>query len=173
MSNNSLLEILTVRFNDVIKANISEAFNATRNKQKEVITAKEWPAFIKNFYNLQVELQSGFKNLNEYLYEKKKSEIKANIPIGKGLNYLQLKYAIKDYIQKNYTSAYNSFKNLANEDLQNTVNKHYAFSVTEFLKNKNKFSDALKVYKLIYFETKVAKTKEDALLRNNKLQIKK
>ncbi|CAG8856812.1 43214_t:CDS:1, partial [Gigaspora margarita] len=51
MSNNSLLEILTVRFNDVIKgvllsdiktcfknfdqANISEAFNATRNKQKE------------------------------------------------------------------------------------------------------------------------------------------
>ncbi|CAG8857666.1 33145_t:CDS:1, partial [Gigaspora margarita] len=87
------------------------------------------------------------------------------------LNYLQLKYTIKDYNQKNYTLAYNSFKNLANEDLQNTVNKeeiqinsiamfyialcklngdgtkkdeHYTFSVIEFLENKNKFSDALK-----------------------------
>ncbi|CAG8812640.1 25211_t:CDS:2, partial [Gigaspora rosea] len=71
MSNNyNLSEIKTVRFSEVkyaslsnIKSyfknfdqnNISEAFDATRNKQKKVITAKEWPAFTKKFYNLQVK----------------------------------------------------------------------------------------------------------------------
>ncbi|CAG8724830.1 13578_t:CDS:1, partial [Gigaspora margarita] len=76
MSNISLLKILSIRFDYIIKdgslsdiksyfknfdkTNISEAFDATKTKQK-VITDKEWPAFTKKFYNLQVKSQSDYK----------------------------------------------------------------------------------------------------------------
>ncbi|CAG8610268.1 30032_t:CDS:2 [Gigaspora margarita] len=118
---------------------------------------------------------------------------------GESLNYLKLKYAVKDYNQENYISAYNSFENLANKDLQNTVSKegiqinsiamfyialcklngdgtekdeYYAFSVAKYLEKKKKFSDALKVYKLLYSETKVAKTKEMLYLKLTNYKLK-
>ncbi|CAG8854260.1 24665_t:CDS:1, partial [Gigaspora margarita] len=79
MSNNSLLKTLSVNLSDVTngagaslseiksyfnhfdQTNISEAFDATRSKQKNIITANEWRAFTEKLYNLQVESQSGFK----------------------------------------------------------------------------------------------------------------
>ncbi|CAG8697066.1 2365_t:CDS:2 [Dentiscutata erythropus] len=137
MSNKSFLEILTVKFNDVIKGaslsdiksyfknfdqtNISNAFNATRNKQKGVITAKEWPAFTKKFYNLQVESQSGFKSLLNY--EDKKNQIKRDKKelICESFGYLNLKDAIKDYNNENYKSAYQSFRGLTCEGSKNAT----------------------------------------------------
>ncbi|CAG8793907.1 23600_t:CDS:2, partial [Gigaspora margarita] len=113
MSNINLLKILSVRFDDVIKGaslrnikfyfknydqtNISEAFDTTKTKQG-VITDKEWSAFTKKFYNLQVKSQSGYKSLIKYLDKKEKKDIQENKP-----------------------TAIQSFKYLADKGLQNAI----------------------------------------------------
>ncbi|CAG8855411.1 16436_t:CDS:1, partial [Gigaspora margarita] len=212
---NSLLEILTVSFSkqrctlsdiesyfkNFDQTNISDTFNAaTRNKQKEVITAEKWPAFVKKFYNLQVELQSGFNGLIKYLEEKKEKYRKDNKPIGESWDYLKLKSAIANYNNENYKSAYQLFRDLTCEGSENTTskegnqiysiamyyiafcslngngtkkNENYALSVPKFLENCGKNSDALKVYKLLYYEAKDADIKKEALLKINILKIKK
>ena len=52
-------------------------------------------------------------------------------------------------------------------------NENYALSVPKFLEECNKNSDALKVYKLLYCETKDSDIKKEAFLKINELQIKK
>ncbi|KAF0366334.1 hypothetical protein F8M41_013636 [Gigaspora margarita] len=162
------------------------------NKQKEVITAKEWPAFTKKFYNLQVESQSGFKSLIKYLEEEKDKQRKNNEPIGESWDCFKLKSAINDYNKENYISAYQTFRCFTTKDHENSIsketiqvysivmyyialcnlngngtvkNEHYAFTVTKFLEEHNKSSDALKVYKLLYSEANDAKIKEKALYK--------
>ncbi|CAG8733386.1 12253_t:CDS:1 [Gigaspora margarita] len=134
---NSLLAILTVRFSkqrytlgnikfyfkNFDQTNISDAFNTTRNKQKEVITAKEWPAFTKKFYFLQIELQSGFKCLIKYVEEKKEKYRQENKPISESWDYLKLKSAIKNYNNENYKSAYQLFRDLTCKKSENTTSE--------------------------------------------------
>ncbi|CAG8774814.1 29770_t:CDS:2, partial [Gigaspora margarita] len=203
MSNISLLKISSVKFNNVIKGaslsdiksyfknydqtNISEAFNATKNKQKEVITAEEWTAFTKKFYNLQVESQSGFKSLIKYLDKKNEEKWQKNEPISQSIDFLTLKSAIKDYNENRHKSAYGLFKHLTCEGSENTTNNeeiqiysismYYialcylnsnneprALGVPKFLEKYKKYSDAFKVYNLLYSEAKVAEIKDEAFL---------
>ncbi|CAG8553839.1 447_t:CDS:2 [Gigaspora rosea] len=194
MSNNSLSKILSVNLSDVIRGscaslteiesyfktfdqnNISEAFDATKNKQK-VITANEWSAFTEKFYNLQVESQSGFKNLIIYLGEERKKNELIGKPTSESLDFFYLKSAIKKYNEKKYSSAYDLFRHLTSkgavdrtgeEAIQifsismyyialcylNKNDEYAALGVPQFLERCNKYSDALKVYGLLDSETK-------------------
>ncbi|CAG8505832.1 32986_t:CDS:2, partial [Gigaspora margarita] len=146
---------------------ISNNYNLSEIKTKQtekVITAKEWPAFTKKFYNLQVESQSALK-------EEKEKQRKNNEPIGESWDCFKLKSAINDYNKENYISAYQTFRCFTSIDHENFIsketiqvysiamyyialcklngngtvkNEHYAFTVAKFLEEHNKSSDALK-----------------------------
>jgi len=115
-------------------------------------------------------------------------------------NMSKLKSAINNYNNENYDSAYQLFRNLTckgseNDTSEETIqrysiamyyialcslngngtekNENYALSVPKFLEECNKNSDALKVYKLLYCETKDSDIKKEAFLKINELQIKK
>ncbi|CAG8834509.1 18438_t:CDS:2, partial [Gigaspora margarita] len=209
MSNKSLLKILSVNLSDVTKgagaslseiesyfktfdqSNISEAFDATRNNQKKVITANEWFAFTEKLYNLQVESQSGFKNLIKYLGEKRKNNELIGNPTGESINFFYLKTAIKQYNEKKYDSAYGLFRHLTCKGSEKNTGKeaiqiygismyyialcklngngtekdfNYALSVPKYLEECNKHSDALKLYELLNSEDKDLKDNTNILL---------
>ncbi|CAG8856392.1 16423_t:CDS:2, partial [Gigaspora margarita] len=84
-------------FKNFDQTNISEAFDATKTNQ-EVITNKDWTAFTKKFYNLQVKSQSGYKSLIKYLDKEENKNILENKP-----------------------TAFQSFKYLADKELQNAI----------------------------------------------------
>ncbi|RIB01661.1 hypothetical protein C2G38_2050692 [Gigaspora rosea] len=147
----------------------------------------------EKFYNLQVESQSGFKNLIKYLGEERKKNELIGKPTGESLDFFYLKSAIKKYNEKKYSSAYNLFRHLTSKGAVNrtgeeaiqifSISMYYialyylnendeyaALGVPQFLERCNKYSDALKVYGLLVSETKVAEIKKEASIKINELE---
>ncbi|CAG8827100.1 44860_t:CDS:2 [Gigaspora margarita] len=144
MSIISLLEIPSVRVNDVIKGpslndiksyfknfdqtNISEAFDATALEQNKLLQ-------IKNGLHLLKRLQTTKSKEGIQIYS------------------IAMYYIALCYLNDN--------------------DECRALGVPQFLEKCNKYSDALKVYELLYSETKVAAIKNEALCKIKELQINK